>query len=481
MLFLDIPPSAAKSMRAPALAPPATYRRQVRSNPFSDRTRPIRVMLDPALEHEDDAIRSILKLARHDSVVELLCTSLDPHTVPDHVRAVQLHPLEHSRSGDDWGVEFENSSIWVPMIVGYEGLATHVFGDLEPQAAHLAVLTAQTSKSVQCDFFLTTNAVLLSARDSGGGWAGELGAISPMELARLLGVLFRMSGVLPTSVNSTIRGGVYDATIQEWLPSYMPLYRHLCRTDESGETLDYLDGLLGNCAMSLMALDRLAALHFAEDTEPANNTTAGQQQYEAASMVVALTAALESLTWVLFKLADARADRHRVTFRRLLLDSGSKPDEGWVRTVSDYCPEAVAAFRHGFRPTFQLVVHFRDLLQHHVPIPSAVAQFGDSIRVDGEPRFIEKLKAGILIVEPHTKEVPHWPTSEDAMGILPGAVMPYPFFRSCVLDLLRLVEAVLSFLGSRVGTSDAANTDQRLPTWFGAPDTELVRFLTTQL
>lgn len=480
VLFLDVSPAAAKHMRGPALASRNRLRHREHANPFSNRTRPLRVMLDPMLDHSNSTVRNVLKLARHYQVVEMLATSLDHNIMPEHVQRVDLIRLENQGNGEDWSAEFNNSSIWVPMMAGYEDVASHAFGQMDPESAHRAVVTGQTAIFAECDLFLTINATLLDARDKIGGWAADVGPVSPLELIRMLGVLFRLAGFLPTSVNSTVLGGVYDATIQGWLPSYLPLYRHLCFDDGEDDILDYFDGLMGNCALSLMALDRLATLHFAEDTDAANNQSVAQQQYESSSVVIGLTSALESLTWVFFKFAGARANRRNVTFRKLLYEPTARQDKLWTTSVSEYCPEGVSALRDGFKPTLRLVVHFRDLLQHHVPIPTAVAQFGEVLGVNGGARFIDKLKAGVLRREPHPNETLGWLASHDAMGVLPDAVMPYPFFRSCIVDLLQVVERVLSALCSRMEVSHSGEVYPRFWGRHGI-DLELIRLLTSEL
>jgi len=475
MVFLGFPPDGARAMRGPALARPNRYLHRERTNPLRDNTRPLRVMLDPGLDRSDPVLQSILKLTRHEDVLELLCTSLDPNSVPQHAKRVEMERLERP-DGENWSANLEDFHTWVPMIGGWEGLASYAFGDVQPDDAHLSMLTGQTARSLGCDLFLTANETLLEKRCSVSGWVADLGPVTPLELARILAVRFRRAGWLPTASNTTLRGGVYDVTVQEWLPAYLPIYRHFSSGEDSTRVLDYLDGILGNCALSLMALDRLACLHFAEDTEPANNTSVGEQQKEAASFVTSLTSALESLTWVLFHLANATADRRQVTFRKLVYQPRGKRDLLWTSAVSEYCPEATAALRDGFGPTLELVLHFRDLLQHHVPIPAGVGIFGETVRVGVSPRFIDKWKAGVLLTEPHPGENPIWPTSHEAMGVLPDAVMPYPFFRSCAFDMLALLQAVLSCIGSKLSLAERVHPNPHFSSWL-EPDAELTELL----
>jgi hypothetical protein len=454
MLFMDFSLNDALHMRGPCIAP--NDRWHSRPNPFTDRSRPLRVMLDPTLDHEDENTVRALQASCMSEVAEVLRVSRDPHPSPSGAKTVELEDLGPQGDGvHGWEAHFGKSSTWVSMSDDYLEVARHVFGPLTAGAAHTTVLAAHTHEALGCDVFLTTNRQLVDRRGSLSGWAGRLAPIAPEELARFLGILLRQQGVLPTSTQSWVRGGVYEATVQDWLPSYLSLYRLLAAQPDTDRTLDYLEGLLGNCALAVMALDRLAVLHFAEDTSPANNSSSAQQQYESASLVIAASAALESLTWVLFTLAGAQADRRGVSFRKIVDTRARRKNAAWVERVSDFCPVAVSTFRKGFVPTLVLVVHHRDLLQHHVPIPAAVGVFGRLVRVNGEERLVNERHIGILRTEPHPGEAPRWPSSREAMGILPDAVMPYPFFRSAVHETLSLVQAVLSELSSRLGASGA--------------------------
>lgn len=475
VVFFDVPVDAVRLMRGAAIS--RCDRSQDWANPFVDRTRPLRVMLDPNLNHNDPDVESVLKLGTRREVVEFLSTSLDPHSMPRQVRRVELERVESRDRTENWVANLEDT--WVPMFNEIRGIADYAFGPLDADSAHLAVLTGQTAAALGCDLFLSTNQHLLEGRASISGWGSQLGPVDPRELARLAAVLFRQDGLIPMSENSTLKGGVYDATVHDWVPSYLVLYRELCKHDGCDRTLDYMDGLLGNCALSVMALDRLARLHFAEDTKPANNTTVRHQQYESASFVIALSAALESLTWVLFILAKAEAGRLQVTFRRLL--PSSRKMSRWVSRVSEYSPKAVSAFRHGFGPSLELVVHFRDFLQHHVPIPSAVGAFGKVACISSDARFIDKWRVGVLLAEPHAGESHRWPRSDEAMGVLPGAVMPYPFFRSSLHDLLDLVECVLRELCTTLGVKEVEMENPHFSPGWGRSDPELTRLLTRSL
>ena len=81
----------------------------------------------------------------------------------------------------------------------------------------------------------------------------------------------------------------------------------MCCSSGNEDALRYMDGLLGNCVLALMSLDRLARIHFGEDLESANSASVALQQYE--SPLLLRIAALERLTWVLLALTDAKPDR----------------------------------------------------------------------------------------------------------------------------------------------------------------------------
>lgn len=480
MLFMDFPVDDALHMRGACITP--SDRGRSRSNPFTDRSRPLRVMLDPALDHEDASVIRALQLGCMSEVAEILRVSRDPHPSPSGARTIELEDLGPQRDGvHGWAAHFEESSTWVSMSDDYLEVARHVFGPSASDAAHTAVLTGHTHEALGCDVFLTTNRQLVDRRGSLSSWAGRLAPIDPVELARLLGILLRQQGVLPTSAQSWVRGGVYEATVHDWLPSYLSLYQLLAAQSDTDRTLDYLDGLLGNCALAIMALDRLAVLHLAEDTSPANNSSSAQQQYESASLAIAASAALESLTWVLFTLAGAQADRRSVSFRHIVRNRTRRKNAAWLEQVIAFCPDAVSAFRKGFVPTLELVLHFRDLLQHHVPIPAAVGVFGQIIRVNGEEQFIDKRRIGILRTEPHPGETPRWPSNHEAMGVLPDAVMPYPFFRSAVHDTFSTVQAVLLELCSKLGASGDDPANPHYTIMGEGANVELPRFLALSL
>jgi hypothetical protein len=84
MLFMDFPLSDALRMRGPCIAP--VDRWHGRSNPFTDRSRPLRVMLDPALDHEDESAVRALQASGMSEVAEALRISRDSHSGPPGVR-----------------------------------------------------------------------------------------------------------------------------------------------------------------------------------------------------------------------------------------------------------------------------------------------------------------------------------------------------------------------------------------------------------
>lgn len=125
--------------------------------------------------------------------------------------------------------------------------------------------------------------------------------------------------------------------------------------------------------------------------------------------------------------ADASAPRLAVSSRRLLAGDGVK-GRRWVDQVSEYCPSSVSVFQSMMTPRLDIDLHFRDLLQHHVPITVASASFGEVLQIGSGPRFIEKLKMGVVLPKVHPGERLHWPTGGEGTGILPDAVVPYPSF-----------------------------------------------------
>jgi len=195
--------------------------------------------------------------------------------------------------------------------------------------------------------------------------------------------------------SSLLEGSTYESTVLDWLPSYLRLYRALSKRDTADKALDYLDGLLSNCALALMALDRLAAHHFAEDESDANNATIREQRYESTLLLVSVFAALESLTWAMVTLSGARPHRRRdVYFNRLLKQSTETKKVLWTGQVESFCPSAVSALRSGVGPSLELARHFRNLLEHYVPLPVATAVFGEPSPLP--PRFLDRLNVGAL-------------------------------------------------------------------------------------
>jgi hypothetical protein len=451
VLFLDVPLKRARRVRGVSIAP--GDRNQSRPSPFTDPSLPLLVMVDPGLDRADPSARMALELCRKAKAAEILRASFDPHPAGDGEKTVEfedLGPQDHGVHG--WAASLDGSTTWVPMSGDYLDVAHHAYGVSDPVAAHSVVLAGRAGVQLGCDVFLTTNGHLLDYRSSLSGSARKLAPVAPTELVRMLGVLLRPQNTLPTCTGTWIRGGVYEATVHDWVPAYLSLYRHLCTRFDSDRSLDYLEGLLGNCALSVMALDRLALLHFVEDTVPANNSSSARQQYESAALVTAVTAALESLAWVLVTLSGVQVKPRDVTFRRIV-ETSPRGHAPWLKGVSAYCPEAVAAFKAGFAPSLQLLLHFRDRLQHHVPIPAAVGNFGRIVRVNGEEQFIDDQRMGVLHTEGHLEAAKHWLDVDEASGVLPEAIVPYPYMRTALHDMFSTVQSVLREAASKLGAS----------------------------
>jgi hypothetical protein len=447
VLFYDFPVEQALRIRGPRLAHREPYRRV--SNPFVDRSRPFAVMLDPGLDLSDEPVGHVLELASQKEVVEFRCLSACRDSVPKEVGRVEIEQVSPSHGLLRWSARVNNSSALVAVQENAVPFLAERFFDLSDRERGLeAVLAAEAGKAVGCDVLLTSNEHLLAQRNEATGWGSTIAPVDSLELARMLGILFRRRGVLPTSSHSVIIGGVYEATVFDWLPSYLRLYRALIDRSKTDRALDYLDGLLSNCVLAVMALDRLAVLHFAEDTERANNSTVGEQRYESTSLLVAVFAALESVAWLMVTLAKATPrDRRDVGYRRLL-----KGEAPWARQVGDYCPSAVSALKTGAVPSLGLARHFRDLLEHYIPVPVAVGIFGEKSLLP--VKFLERLHIGLLRAEAHGGETPCWPEDSDRLGIIGGAVVPYPFFRVVLHDLLGVVECVLHELCASCGAPD---------------------------
>jgi len=481
VLFLDVTMKEARRIRGVGIAP--GDRDRARPSSFTDPSRPLRVMTDPGLDHADASAVLALGLCRRGPMVEILRASFDSHAAERGDKTVEfedLGPQDHGVHG--WAANLDGSSTFIPMSDDYIEIARHAFGVSEHGAAHSAVLAGRTSDRLGCDVFLTTNSHLLDYRSSLSGSARKLAPIAPTELVRLLGVLLRQRNTLPSCSGSWIQGGVYEATVQDWTPSYLTLYRHLCSRSDSDDSLDYLEGLLGNCALSVMALDRLAVLHFVEDTVPANNSSSARQQYESAALVTAATAAFESLAWVLVTLADAQTNPRKVTFRRIVEDS-PRSQAQWLGRVIEFCPEAVAAFRAGFAPSLQLLLHFRDRLQHHVPIPAAVGNFGRIVRANGEPRFIDEQRYGVLHTDGHLAAAEQRPDFDvgEANGVLPDAIMPYPYMRTALHDMLSTVQSVLRDVALNLGAPDEDPENPYCGTPGASVSAQLPRFIALSL
>ncbi len=476
MLFMDVTLADARLLRGPAVARPDLRGSEPRRTPFSDRA-PLRVMLDPALDIGQPDLANLLKLTRHTEVVEFHDCSLSGWDEIPGVKRLTITERPGFGGETAWQAATENSwhAVWLGDITAF---APRLFGVPASGTALDCAVAAEAGSTVKCDVFLTANGTFLGSADL-PWWKSKVGPMALKDLSGLLSVLFRRAGFLPTSTSSTAKGGVYDVAVQRLLPSYLRLYRGLCLSSSSDRVLNYLDGLLGNCALALVALDRLACIHFDEDIDPANNVTVAQQQYESASFVVAATAALEGLTWVLLELAELSPDRRGVTFRKLLTAPRSKRDIAWVDAVVERFPLAVRRLRESFGADSALALHFRDLLQHHFPIPVAVAEFCDpSVIINGQPRFADKWKVGVLMIEPHAGEELPELAPEPCSGVLPDAVMPYPFLRGCARELYRLTDAVLGELSQEYGATGETATSLWYEDGFLIVDDDLIGMLT---
>ena len=118
-----------------------------------------------------------------------------------------------------------------------------------------------------------------------------------------------------------------------------------------------------------------------------------------------------------------------MTFRKLVNEPLSAPSAQWVAAIRKRFPNAAQAFRDDYGVDLQIALHFRDLHQHHFPIPVAVAEFIDPpVMIGEEPRFNEKWKYGVLLVERYPGDKLRMVEGERVHGALPEAVVPYPFF-----------------------------------------------------
>jgi hypothetical protein len=442
----------ARQLHGPGLAQ-KTALAKPEPSPFDSNDAPLKVTFSPDVDPTDPAIRIIVALSSWPQIDLLLPPPLDKK-IPSPPGFPLLYEPIKGHEPDGWGLEIPGYASWrraIHIQTDFPAVAEEFFGKTTKKEAFYLFAALQAHREIPADLLVTANNVLLSHRDS-AGFLEKLGIVTPREALAMVFLFFRHRRLLPIKPtgNVTVRvmgGAIYEGFTQLLMPNYLRLYAHLADLGENhDDDRSYLEGLLINVTKTLIALDRLAVSHVSEASSGANNDTVRFQQYEASNLVVSVTGALEGLTWLLVGLAAAKPKRKReVSFPALV--SGQKD---WIARLGTMSAAAGVAVKE-YAPVLRAIYAMRHTIQHHLPIPTSVGQFGEILKTSEGERFFADFKMGLLHSPSTNKPEGGWPLG--APGVLEDltddrgmTIVPYPFFREGFHLLVTMLDDVLEEL-----------------------------------
>lgn len=467
---LDWTPIDARAFHGPAMSIKPSWIPE--SDIFLDRNSPLKITLCPDLSMDDIYLKTLAKLSSLDDLEVFIPPDLSENGIENSFLHMKYEQAKKSLENWHLLIPERNSRYGLFIQENAGEIAGLAFGGDGADNAFAMYNTARAHETLGSDLLVTRNRKALGERYK-ESFVKNLGIVTPKEALSMASTFLRNRDVFPTKVSprfkqSTNRGSFYDGLTQLMIPSYLQLYGILARLGSKyDEARLYLEGILINCSQLLIALDRLAIVHYRENIQKANNDSVRIQQYEASNAILSITSACEGLTWLIVKLSGQEPNRLSVSFRKI-----REKKEQWIKELGLFEPTAEIV-RANYFSVFEIVYALRHTLQHHMPISVAVEVFGKTARINNEPKFFEEFWMGVLLSG--TKNIPPagWPKG------LPGimndgdeiAILPYPFFRETAFRLTRLCERTLNSLSIIMSKE---KQEQALPFFFQEADTVLL-------